>query len=230
MSFDTTVISNVRLYQRGGGLFVTWASSAAAGTNYQVYIDRRLAWVGRGLSCTVSTPAPGGNHQIDIGSVGAGESRTDFSGSLATTLPANRALLNWRGGRYLSAGLDQFLIYSSTAPGGAISYTAPVGKVTAYPAGIITDGYGAGAYGRGGWGSAAGNYSWTSSPLINGVWNFAVVPVDSAGNKAGSPATTSVTIATPPLPPAANSAGKRLTYSYNPGTRVATLSWLASPG
>ena len=59
----------------------------------------------------------------------------------------------------------------------------------AYTAGVITDGFGYGGFGDGGFGEAAGSYSWTSGALTSGVWNFAVVPFDTAGNE-GTGATT----------------------------------------
>ena len=104
-----------------------------------------------------------------------------------------------------------------------------VGTVTALEQGYSTDGYDAGGYGSGGYDAQGGNFSWTSPPLARGAWNFAVAPVDAAGNE-GTRATTSVTIAAPPRPPAPDAAGKRLTYTYDAGTHVATLAWLASPG
>jgi hypothetical protein len=230
MAFDESSISNVQAIQSGGSLYITWSSTATLGTRFQVYLDRRLVWSGRKTSCSIVAPMPGGNHQIDVGTIASGDASLDLGSTLPTTLAENRAFLSWLGGRYLSLEIDHFAIYSGDSAGASVDYAKLVGKVTAYPGGIFTDGYGVGGFGQGGFGYSANSYTWTSGALSNGTWNFAVVPVDSLGNAVGTPSTVAVVIATAPLPPAANSAGQRLTYTYNPSTRVPTLVWNASPG
>jgi len=211
----------------GDELRVSWTSSSPAGTLFQLYADRVRIW--SGTTRSVRLPMPAGPTTFDVGTVAAGEESTDFSGSLASIPGAgDKATLTWTGGRSLGPDLAEFRIYSGTTAGGAVSYAAPIATVRADPAGLWQDGYGQGPYGAGGFGFAGTTYSWTSGRLAGGTWNFAVKAVDAAGNESTA-ATTSVVIAAPPRPPAANSAGKRLTYTYNAGTRVPTLSWLAAP-
>ena len=113
-------------------------------------------------------------------------------------------------------------------PNGPIDRTSPLADITAYPAGILTDGYGLGGYGLGGFGRAASTYSWTSDALTAGTWNFAIAPYDEAGNQ-GAAQMTSVTISVPPLAPAPFADGTRAHYSYNPMAAIATITWNASP-
>src|SRR5579864_4342234 len=154
--------------------------------------------------------------------------------------------------------VEGFRIYGSPAPGARVDYAAPLATLAAYPgesADRRTDGYGQGEFGLGGFGRSASRYSWTSPPLGgSGVWKFAVRPFDRASNEsglidgaayftpacftplyfaprywAGGAAAVPVTIATRPRPPAANLEDKRLNYTYNPNSGVATLNWLPSP-
>ena len=230
MAFDTTAATNPQIVQREGFIYLSWTTASPPGTVFQVYLDLSLAWAGRATRCVIPVPPGTGNHQIDIGAVGPGETRTSWSGSLPGTLPPPRAKLTWNGGRYQSPNLEQFRIYSGTVPGGAVSYVKPVGYVTAFPQNRPIDGYGTAGYGAGGYGYSALKYTWTSPPLLSGVWNFAIVGVDKAGNATGTPSTVAVTVATSPQPPAANALGRRLAYTYNPTGRTATISWLPSPG
>lgn len=227
MAFDQSTITAASAVVHGTDLLVSWSSSAPAGTTFQVYVGRRLAWSGRARSCVL--PMPQVRVAVDVGAVGPSEGSTDFSGSLPSA-PASHAQLTWTAGAYLAGSLPLagFHIYGEATPGGGIVYSTPLATVAAYPAGVRTDGWNQGGYDTGGYGSIPGSYSWTSGPLAGGTWAFAVKPYDAAGNE-GTAATTSVVIAAPPRPPAANAAGKRLTYVYNATTRIATLSWLASP-
>ena len=139
------------------------------------------------------------------------------------------AELTWVGGTYEAADLAGFYVYSSLVAGGAVSYASPAETITAYPGGIITDGYGLGTWGGGGWGEAESSYSWTSAALANGVWSFAVIPFDTAGNT-GTARTCTVTIAGPPAEPPPFSDGEYLHYTYNATTHVAVLTWNPSAG
>lgn len=243
LGFSPDAISDPRIYFADADLYITWTSSAPSGTWYQVYVNRELLWSGQ--TTNAHLPWQVGACQIDIGTVGsAADSITDFSSTL-TAGYANRAMLAWEGGSFQGQGLDHFAIYSGTVPGGAVSFARPIDTVTAYEAGIPMDGWGMGGFGHGGWGHAASSYTWRSGVLAGGVWNFAVVPVDFAGNPAGSPATTSVTITAPPRPPAPDANGVRLHATtavdagyghggfghggYDHGSRFPTLTWSASP-
>jgi hypothetical protein len=211
---------------RGSQVYLKWTSSAVTGSFFQVYIDQALAWFGQ-RRC-VRLPIPSGLRRIDIGTVGAGGEQTSWNSSLPAA-PARRATLSWTGGTYLDPNLAGYAVYGSDVPNGPIDYTTPLAKITAYPAGIITDGYGMGSYGSGGYGSGSQSWSWTSDPLPSGTWSFAVQPYNAAGNY-GSPQLTSVVIQVPPDPPAPYANATRLAYSYAGGTRQATITWLASPG
>lgn len=228
MPFDDSVISDISARPFDADLFLSWSSSAPAGTTFQVYADGVLSWHGAELSCVV--PLPSHRVRVDVGAVAAGEGKTDFSAGL-TPPPGtgSRARLTWTGGNYLDpdGSLRGFHIYGEATPGGGIAYGTPLGFVAAYPGGRGTDGFGMGGFGSGGFGSGSGSYSWTSDPLISGTWNFGVKPVGTAGNE-GTATTASVAISVPPAPPAADANGKRLTYTYLSGT--VTLNWLASPG
>jgi len=228
--FDQSTITEVKPPAwDGSAVQLEWTSTAPLGTVFQVYVARALVW--HGTARWVSIPMPSSQVRIDIGVVRAGAESTDFSAQLPAA-PGDRARLSWLGGSYLDpTGKDDvagFRVYGETAPGGGIDYSRTLAEIRAYPGGILTDGYGLGGFGQGGFGRSASSYEWTSTALSSGVWSFAVVSVDAAGNP-GVPAVTSVTILAPPRPPAAFPDGSRLKSTYNPSARTVTLSWQASP-
>lgn len=209
-------------------LRVSWTSSSAAGTWFQVYANRKLAW--SGVKRSMSLPLPSDRAWIQVGTVADGEQNTDFSSSLPSLgLSGNRAQLNWYGGRYLAEDVESFKVYGESTPGGGINYSIALATIAAHPNGVYRDGFGVGRFGQGGFGRSEVKYQWTSTPKTTGTWNWAVKAVDSAGNES-SALTFSTAISVHPRPPAANADGSRLTYTYNSGTRVATLAWNASPG
>jgi hypothetical protein len=237
MPFSQATISDVRVEEDGTDLFVSWASTAPAGTCHQVYVDKDLAWSGRAHRCHVPRPlgASGRNIWVDVGTVDPSEATLDFSPGLpAATGLSTRASLTWMGGTYLDpTGHDDvrgFQIYGSDAPGGPVDYTTSLATIPAYPGGWISDGFGMGGFGGGGFGRAATSYAWESALLASGIWQFAVVPYDAAGNSRGPGQVASVTITEAPLPPAASASGARLSFLYSGTvTRLVTLNWLASP-
>jgi hypothetical protein len=223
MPFDqSTLLSVAKPVAHGAQWLLAWTSSSPPGTWWQIYIDNGLAWSGQAMQ--VMLPAPD-LARVAIGAVLPGEEDTDYSG-LLPPLPERRALLSWIGGVFEGVDLASFNIYQGSAPGAAVSLNSPVGSVTAWPAGIVLDGYGYGGYGQGGYGSTGGTYSWESGVLSNGAWQFAVVPVDVAGNL-GVASYVTVTIAGPPSEPPPFSDGLRLHYSLATGA-VLSLSWNAS--
>jgi hypothetical protein len=237
MPFSQASVSDVRVIAAGPELFVSWSSAAAEGTWYQVYVNKRLSWSGRSTRCHVARPASpsGWNLWIDVGTVNPSETTIDFSLSLpAASGLSTRAQLSWLGGTYLDpTGNDDvsgFRVYGSTAPGGTVDYTTILATIAAYPGGWISDGFGLGGLGQGGYGRAATAYQWESGSLASGSWTFAVVPYDVAGNSREPGQVATVSVVEAPLPPAAATDGTLLSYSYSgPSTRTATLSWLPSP-
>lgn len=227
MAFDQSPITAVVARPDARELLVSWTSTAAAGTVYQVYLNNVLTW--HGTTTFAHLPMPSGrNTAISVGTVGSSEAETDFSADLpALTQPSK--LLSWEGGTFLGSDISGFRIYGSASAGGAVDYTKILSTIPAYPAGVKTDGYGLGGYGHGGYGRSASVYSWRTPTLGNGTWTFAVVAYDKAGNQLASPTTVAFTIAAAPRPPAVNSANQRLTFSYDATSHVATLNWLASP-
>ena len=238
MAFSQDTIRSVSPPQtRGSQVYVSWSSSSPSGTWFQVYVNQRLAWSGQRLWAWV--PVPAGPVRIDVGAVNADEQLTDFAASLPPA-PSRRVQITWQAGTYKGQDLAGFRVYGSDAPGGAVDDSVALADITAYPAGIATDGFGLGGFGTGGFGQSAGIYTWTSGPLAAGTWTFAVVPYDTAGNQ-GTAQTTTVTVAGPPREPAAFAGtSARLQYALNGfgqvgfgcgglGLPAATLLWNPSP-
>lgn len=226
MAFDQSTILDVTDGLRNGDLGIAWNSSAADGTWFQVYIDRARVWSGTARSCAV--PYPGRAVRIDVGTVLATEAFTDLSGSLPSA-PDDRVTLTWTGGTFLDSAIAGFYVYQSDSPGGSVDYSKIVGTIAAYSAGQITDGWNLGGWNDGGWGEAAGYYAWTSDHLAGGVWTFGVKAFDQFGNLSTA-VTTTATVTAAPWPPARNSSGVRLTYTYNASTHKVTLNWLTPDG
>jgi hypothetical protein len=227
MAFSQSTITSVNPPAfRGSQVYISWTSSAAPGTWYQVYLDDVLAWYGQTTS--VSLPVPTDPPvRIDIGTVGWGEEQTSFAGSLPAA-PLRQVELNWLGGTYEGTDLAGFNVYGEAAPGAGINYSDIFATITAYAAGIYTDGYGMGGFGLGGFGESSSAYSWTSDTLTSGTWHWGVKPFDTAGNE-GTAETASAVIAVPPLEPAPFSDGLTLHYTYSQPTKEITLLWNASP-
>ncbi len=236
MAFTRTGISGVMVQSDGPELLISWNSSNPVGSAYQVYVDRRLTWSGVSTCCYAPIPAgpTGRSIWVEVGLVDAGEAYQNFSSELLSLSRASTAIhLSWTGGTYLdSTGQDDlqgFRIYCPSSPGTAVDFSTPVADITAYPGGWISDGFGLGGFGSGGFGRSATSYRWTSEPLQNGVWNVTIVPYDRSGTNRGAGQTVSVTITTPPRPPAVSANGSRLTYIYSAQNAQVTLNWSASP-
>jgi hypothetical protein len=208
-----------------GELLLSWQSSSPAGTWFQVYFNRALAWYG--TSTTTSIAYPTAVSRIDIGTVGPGEQQTNFAADLPTA-PDLYAEIAWLGGTFEGADIAGFNVYGADGAGGAVDYSSVLSTVPAYTAGVINDGFGLGGFGEGGFGEAASTYSWTAGPLSTGTWTFGVVPFDTAGNL-GTAATASVTIHAPPLEPAPFPDYTRLHYTYAAPPYEITLLWNPTP-
>jgi hypothetical protein len=232
-----TAVSDLALDQAGGDLVVSWSSQSPPGALFQVYLDRRLVWQGRGRRCQAPMPAgvAGRVSHVDVIQVDPSDFNQDLSGQILVSPGASPwASLSWLGGTYLDpSGRDDlrgFHVYASRRPGDPVDLTNLVGSVPAYPGGWVADGFGLGGFGQGGFGRSAGHYTWQSEPLASGVWAFAIVPYDQSGDERGAPTSASVAIQAPPRPPARGPDGVSLTYTYSgAASRVATLAWLPSP-
>ena len=230
MPFDqSSIVEVLPPYWDGSTLQLSWRSTAPAGTTFQVYVGRRLAWYG--TARWVALTMPDSRVRVDVGAVGPGEATVDFSASLPPA-PDDRVTLEWLGGSYLDpTGGDDvrgFRVYGSRRAGWGVDLTEPLAEIAAYPGGTPIDGYGLGGFGQGGFGRSASTYRWTSPALGSGAWTFAVTSFDAAGNE-GEPSIMTASIAAPPRPPAASADGSRLRCDYDPATRQATLSWNPSP-
>ena len=226
MSFSQSTITAVNPPTYAfGQVYLSWQTTSPAGTWFQIYVNDALTWWGQSTSARLIVPSVGVD-RVNIGTVDAGEQQTDFSNSLFAA-PNRRAELNWVGGTFKGADIAGFRVYGSDSAGGPVDYTAVLADITAYPSGIYTDGFGLSGFGFGGFGESASTYSWTSDSLTSGVWSFAVVPYDQAGNP-GTIAMAIFTSVVPPLAPAPYADGLRLTYTYR--AYEITLNWNASPG
>jgi hypothetical protein len=212
--------------QYGSTLFLSWTSDAPPGLVYQVYVNEQLVWYG--TSPYASIPLPTSISRIDIGTVGAANATVSFA-SILPPAPNRIAELSWLGGTYEDPDIAGFHVYGEHTPATGIDYKHPLATISAYTAGVVTDGFGYGGFGLGGFGEASGAYSWKSEPLSGGTWHFAVVPFDTAGNE-GTGRTVAVTINAPPLPPAPFADRLRLHYLYDQPSKTARLMWNASPG
>src|SRR5690348_6431283 len=130
MAFSQTTITDTAIARHDAEVRISWTSSSAEGTMFQVYLDRSLAWHGTARSVSLPIPTVGQPVAIDIGTVGSAEGSTDFSSSLpAIPGGGNKALLTWVGGTYLDDDIAGFKVYKSSVAGGAVSYTTAVADV-----------------------------------------------------------------------------------------------------
>lgn len=230
----STITSGPDAEPDGGSTLVSWTAGDPDGQLFQLYENRVLAW--HGTARHVTLPAPIGRVIYQVGTVGPDEGGVDFSADLPPLQgTGDKAKFSWIGGTWEEpsppgSGLAGFYVYGEATPGGGVNFDLILGSVSAYLPGLETDGYGYGGFGEGGFGAASARYWWTSEPLANGTWTFAVVAFDNAGNLS-SIQTAIVVIANPPAPPARDPAtGLRLSLTYDTGTNEETLTWGASPG
>lgn len=229
MPFSQSTITDVRFQPIPSQALVRviWSSTSPDGTAFQVYANAQLVWHGTERQADFPWPTSATNYEV--GAVGPGEESTDFAASLPPQPPQGRALLSWHGGLYLDQNLTGFRIYGEATPGAGINYTTPIATVPAQVGSSANDGLGGGGFGGGGFGSAEVSYSWLSDPLPkSGTYNFAVKAVNAAGNES-TVVSVAVAVIRPPRPPAPDSQGRRLTYTYDQTTRKVTLHWKASP-
>lgn len=223
MSFDDSSISDLRIKRLIGGIVLAWNSSEPDGTFFQVYIDGLMIASTMKRSIMLPHGTPGRSRFIQVGKVDPSEAN-QITGSLPSApTSGDRPRITWSGGTYLSESIESFCIYRSSTPGGSVSYSNPIGIVPAYPNGIIEDGAGVGRAGQGGAGRSESIYSIRVAPLPTGTWRFGIKPRDSAGNLGTAIEMNVSSLAFPTPPKMIN--GSRLNYTYNSGTRVATITW-----
>jgi hypothetical protein len=216
-----------------GAVEVTWHSTQD-GRWHQVYLNGRLAGVTAQpadrrlvVSAPVDRDGPAGMLLAEVVAVDAADRWTDFACALGGFGDGGGAQvrLAWQAGEYLDPNLDAFDVFGDGRTG-TVDYATPLNEspIPARPGGQTPWGFGCGAYGLGEYGRSAARYEWTTGPLDPGVWTFAVVARDEAGNRLDAAAEVSATVAPVPRPPA----DFRVT-SYSSEDRVVTLSWDPSP-
>jgi hypothetical protein len=214
----------------GRGAFGVGAFGVGGGETFQVYKDRRLVWSGTGTSCYLPWPRSTAlvqvvqvaSDDVDVDHVSSGDLPL-VAGSVGDPDEGNRAILTWIPPA--DPDLAGFRVYSGTAPGGAVDYENRLADINSLYPNSTGPGFGRGPFGRGPFGIGTSLIRWVSEPLENGTWNFAVRTYDVNGNEQAVGLTVSVDISAPPLPPAPDDDGRRLTHSVGP----VTLHWLASP-
>jgi hypothetical protein len=225
--FTTWVILDLTVRRVGDEILLQWESSLPKGYWYQVYINNVLTKWTQETKVVITYPV--GNVQYKVGAVPTGQQSFDFSSTFPVT-PKREITLNWTGGRYLGDDIAGFHVYMSDGPNVAsIDYNSIVATVPAFDGNNITDGFGLGGFGDGGFGRASNQYTWTSDHLARGLWRVGVKSFDMLGNE-GSPDEGSIQVDGPPDPPARDTRGNRVEYTYNQPTHTATVTWLPSPG
>lgn len=223
MAFSiSTITQGPTPFSDGKQILLTWASSSADGTVFQVYQDGRLVWFGTSRRCFLIPPV--GRAVYVVGAVGDGEGPTDFSASIPVPGGSGgRVTLTWLSGTYQSAKLGGFNVYTDNGTG-TIDYSTKIGRVPALPQDIPMDGFGCGGFGLGGFGLASSSYTWMSSSLGPGTYLFGIKSYTTTGTE-GTATTVSATVTAPPLSPTPFADGSKLDYTYNSSTHVAALSW-----
>ena len=196
------------------------------GLVYQVYENDVLVWHGSSPYCTL--PLPSYTVRFDIGTVGFTQQNVELRLALAARSPV-QADLTWNRGDVRGADIAGFHVYGENSPGAGIDFTSIVAIVPAYTAGVITDGFGYGGFGDGGFGEAAGSYSWTSGALTSGVWQFAVVPFDTAGNEGTGSTVADFDLGTSPGAGAVHGSESRPNIPGTTLNYVITLNWNPFP-
>ena len=229
MAFSqATMTGEPSLRASGLDLLVSWVSTSPPGTLFQLYLNAKLAW--HGTDRSVLLPYPSGRTRIDVGTVAAGEGAVDFSASLPTTYPPDRVNLTWTGGG-VRGGRPRGVPNLRTARGrrrGQLRLAA--GGHTGHGGGrrpqrVRPRGLRPGRVRDGG-----AELLLDLRPAARRLLDVRGRALRRRGEPERQPRARQRDGRRAPRPPAADSSGRRLTYSYNPSTRVPTLNWLASPG
>ena len=142
-------------------------------------------------------------------------------------------------------GAVRYLLYGSAAAGEAVDYTNPLTTIAAWPDEVGRGGLGDGPFGSGAFGIGPGGVgmgqgafgmgrfgygesvlTWSSNARRDGVYRFAAVGVDAAGNHVATPSSVevAVTLAGVPQPP-----GTPRATAYVAGADALTVTWPLSP-
>ncbi len=130
---------------------------------------------------------------IAVGTVGPGEQQIGCRCRSADEPPNAYAEIAWDGGLFESSYLVGFYVYGSAC-------ARRLRRLHDDPDGPRVHGDASRP--------AAREYSWTAGPLTSGVWTFAVVPYDAAGNSGTLAVMSSVTIGVPPIEPCRSPTGR----------------------
>lgn len=162
----------------------------------------------------------------------------------ATSLKANTARVRLRWPTMMALGLDAaFNVYASAA-GGEVDYDTPLNPtpIEAWPADLagFKTGFGLGAFGSGAFGFGDGGFGfgvggfglgpfgfgagwleYLTEPMADGIYTFAVCPVDAAGNvNTAGAIEKSLNVAGRPWPPT----DAEIT-AYDQATDTLTVEW-----
>lgn len=231
MPLRQSEILSTTVIQVGLDLRVHWTSTSQV-KMFQVYVNHRLSWVGCDQYCSIpiSSQSHDGRIWIDVGAIDPQELYCDFSSTLASAPLIGNASLAWSGGTYLDdSGNDDvagFQVHELDDPTATPDFSTLRDILPAYPGGRITDGYGLGGFGDGGYGRSASSYRWQASGFASGNRTFAVVPFDHSGQTRGTGTRVTFAVQAAPMPSVVNNqnAGLSLSYAGNV-TRIATLKW-----
>ncbi len=231
MPFSQLGIGNISLELVSSELRVSWTTDSQNAQCFQVYVDRVLKWQGYTRYCFL--PVPSGslarNTWVEVGAVPPSEAFKDYASSLtAGALGGDCVNLSWLGGTYLDSSSSDsvagYKIFGSLGHDASVLSTN-LGDVSAYPGSWISDGFGMGFFGQGGFGKSPTLYSWVSNPLSAGVWSFVVTSYNLVGDLGAT--STPLAVAVQSFPPAPQSSS--LSYLYSGSTtRQIQFHWNSS--
>lgn len=207
MGLNPDNIKSISVVNQFNEYAISWTTFLPRDTFYQVYINHRLSWSGNKTSCVLPIPSMSivGNVWIEVEEVDVSERFSSHDELLDGGVGfGSRAVLNWLGGSYLDTAQNDnvlgFLVTSSKI-GDSDTQHSSVSELVCYPGSWISDGYGLGSYGTGGFGRVSTFYSWTSNFLSSGVWSFAVSPIALNGETGSTATVTVLEIPESPLAP-----------------------------
>lgn len=231
MTFFADKVTNIDIDDTGGFVLIT-ANVATGFETVQLYVAGSLlgSGVAVGNSITFQTSIPGDTDPIFLLSVDPEDADTDFWEDAFPEADANGNRINvtlptvegMQIGERWRVSIDGTILHEADifpTSDGAGGYGVRYGTLNGH--GPFGAGYG-NAYGTN-YGFGGGIVlSWTSEPLINGIYSVTTFVIDVAGNVSTAD-TDEVTIESYARP------AKDLTVEeYNQGTDTLTISWTES--